>query len=74
MVAKLNEEQKADALLFLYNNIEELAVIPDGQRSLANKLVKQLLVEMPIFERNAGAVSINRNIPGPAMEIASPML
>ena len=27
-VAKLNEEQKADALLFLNNNIEELAVLP----------------------------------------------
>ena len=27
VVAELNEEQKADALLFLNNNIEELAVL-----------------------------------------------
>ena len=30
-VAKSNEEQKVDALLFLYNNIEDLAVLPAGQ-------------------------------------------
>ena len=47
-VAKLNAEQKADALLFLNNNIEELAVLPAGQGSLAVKLVKQILDEMPI--------------------------
>ena len=65
-VAKLNAEQKADTLLFLNNNIEELAVLPAGRGSLAVKLVKQLLDEMPIFEPNAGAVSITRNIHGPA--------
>ena len=32
-VAKLNEEQKADALLFLNNNIEELAVLTSNQGS-----------------------------------------
>ena len=46
-VAELNAEQKADALLFL-NNIEELAVLPASRGSLAVKLVKQLLDEMPI--------------------------
>ena len=51
-VAKLNEEQKADALLFLDNNLEELAMLPAGQKSLAIMLVKQLLDEMPIFELN----------------------
>ena len=56
------------------NNIEELAVLPAGQGSLAFKLVKQLLDEMPIFEPNTGTVSITRNIHGPAMEIASSML
>ena len=59
-MAKLSEEQKVDALFFLNNNIEELAVLPAGQGSLAVKLVKQLLDEMPIFEPNAGAVSITR--------------
>ena len=39
-VAELNAEQKADALLFLNNNIEELVVLPAGQGSLAVKLVK----------------------------------
>ena len=62
VVAKLNEEQKADALLFLNNNIEEPAIQPAGWGSLAVKLVKQLLDEMPIFEPNAGAVSITRKI------------
>lgn len=38
-VAALNEEQKADALLFLNNNIEELAVLPASQGSLDVKLV-----------------------------------
>ena len=47
-VAELNEEQKADALLFLINNIEELAVLPAGQGSLAVKLIKKLMDEMPI--------------------------
>ena len=52
-VAELNAEQKADALLFLNNNIEELAVLPAGRGSLAVKLVKQLLDEMPIaIKRN----------------------
>ena len=32
-VAKLNEKQKADALLFLNNNIEELAVLPAGREA-----------------------------------------
>ena len=73
-VAKLNAEQKADTLLFLNNNIEELAVLPAGWGSLAIKLVKQLLDEMPIFEPNKGAVSTIRNIHGPAIEIASSML
>ena len=40
-VAEFNEEQKVDALLFLNNNIEELAVLPAGWGSLAVKLVKQ---------------------------------
>ena len=73
-VAALNEEQKADTLLLLNNNIKELAVLPDGWESLAVKLVKQLLNEMPIFEPNTGAVSITRNIHSPAMEIALSML
>ena len=47
-VAKLNEEQKADALLFLNNNIKELAVLPAGWESLFVKLVKHLLDKMPI--------------------------
>ena len=38
-VAKLNKEQKADALLFLNNNIKELAVLPAVWGSLAVKLV-----------------------------------
>ena len=38
-VAKMNEEQKAVALLFLNNNNEELAVLPAGWGSLAFKLV-----------------------------------
>ena len=74
MVAKLNEEQKADALLFLNKDIEELAVLPADWGSLAIKLIKQLLDEMPIFEPNTGAVSITRNIHSPAMKIASSML
>ena len=47
-VAELNAEQKADTLLFLNNNIKELAVLTAGQGSLAVKLIKQLLDEMPI--------------------------
>ena len=39
-VVKLNEEQKADTLLFLNNNIEQLAILPAGQGSQAVKLVK----------------------------------
>ena len=54
VVAKLNEEQKADTLLFLNNKIEELAVLPAGWGSLAIKLVKQQLDEMPIFEPKRG--------------------
>ena len=73
-VAKLNVEQKADTLLFLNNNIEELAVLLAGWGSLAIKLVKQLLDEMPIFDPNEGAVSITRDIHSPAMEIASSLL
>ena len=48
-VAKLKEEQKADALLFLNNNIEEQAVLPAGRGSLAVKLVKHLLDEMKLI-------------------------
>ena len=47
-VGKLIEDQKTDALLFFNNNIEELAVLPAGQGSLAVKLLKQLLDKMPI--------------------------
>ena len=47
-IAKFNEDQKAYNLLFLINNIEELAVLPAGRGGLAVKLVKQLLDEMPI--------------------------
>ena len=46
-VAALAEEQKADALLFLNNNIEVLAALPSGQSSLAVELVKGLLDGMP---------------------------
>ena len=53
-VAKLNEEQKADALLFLNNNIEELAVLPAGWGSLAVKLVKQLLMRCQYLSPRGG--------------------
>lgn len=43
VVAKLNEEQKVDTMLFLNNNIEELANQQAGWGSLANKLLKHLL-------------------------------
>ena len=46
-VAVLAEEQNADALLFLNNNIEVLATLPSGRDSLAVKLVKRLLDGMP---------------------------
>ena len=47
VVAALAEEQKADTLLFLNNNIEALAALPSGQGSLAVELVKGLLDGMP---------------------------
>ena len=43
-----DEKKKVDALLFLNNNIEELAVLPAGGGSLDNKLVKRILDQMPI--------------------------
>ena len=46
-VAALAGKQKADALLFLNNNIEALAALPSGQGSLAIELVKRLLDGMP---------------------------
>ena len=46
-VAALAEEQKADALLFLNNNIEALAALLSGRGSLAIELVKRLLDGMP---------------------------
>ena len=46
-VAALAEEQKADALLFLNNNIEALAALPSVRGSLAVELVKRLLDGMP---------------------------
>ena len=46
-VAALAKEQKADALLFLNNNIEALAALPSGQGSLAVELVKRLWDGMP---------------------------
>ena len=46
-VAALVEERKADAILFLNNHIEALAALPSGQGSLAVKLVKGLLDNMP---------------------------
>ena len=65
-VAELKEEQKADTLLFLNNNIEELAVLPAGQGSLAVELVKQLLDEMPIVrilknETNQSILNFNEH-------------
>ena len=73
-VAALAEEQKADTLLFLNNNIEALAALASGQGSLAVELVKRLLDGMPTFEPNAGAVSNTRNTSNPAREVASSML
>ena len=73
-VAALAEEQKADALLFLNNNIEALVALPPGRGSLAVELLKRLLDGMPTFEPNAGAVSDTRNTSNPAMEVASSML
>ena len=73
-VAKLNAEQNADTLLFLNNNIEELAILPAGQGSLVIKIVKPLLDKMPIFKPNTEAVSKTRNIHNPAVEIALCML
>ena len=46
-VAALAEEQKANTLLFLNNNIEALAALPSGRGSLAVELVKRLLDRMP---------------------------
>ena len=73
-VAALVEEQKVDALLFLNNEIEELAALPSSRGSLANELVKGLLDSMPTFEPNTGAVSNTRNTSNPAMEVASSTL
>ena len=47
VVAALAEEQKADALLFLNNNIEALAALLSGRGSLDIELVKRLLDGMP---------------------------
>ena len=46
-VASLTEEQKADTLLFLNNNIEALAALLTSWGSLAVELVKGLLGGMP---------------------------
>ena len=45
--AALAEEQKADALLFLYKNIEALIALPSGWGILAVELVKGLLEGIP---------------------------
>ena len=42
-VAELNEKQKADNLLFLNNNIEELAILPASWGSLAIKLFETII-------------------------------
>ena len=47
VVAALAEEQKADTLLFLNNNIEAVTSLTSGWGSLAVKLVKRLLDGMP---------------------------
>ena len=73
-VVSLNEDQKADILLFLNNNIEELAVLPASWESLAIKLSKQLLDKMLIFEPSTGSVSNARNTSIPAMEVAYSLL
>ena len=73
-VAALAEEQKADALLFLNNDIEALAALPSGRGSLAIELVKGLLDGMPTFEPNTGAISNTRITSNPAMKLASRLL
>ena len=52
VVAALAEEQKADALLFLNNNIEALAAHLSGLGSLAVELVKGLLDGMPTLPQH----------------------
>lgn len=73
-VAAMAEEQKADTLLVLNNNIETLAAHLLGWGSLAVKLLKGLLEGMPKFKPNIGAVSNYRNTSGPAMKAAFSML
>ena len=73
-VAAWTEEQKADALLFLNNNIEALAALLSGWGSLAIELVKRLLDRTPTFEHNTGAVFHTMTTSISAKEVASSVL